>query len=100
MAKPHRMTPDEIKTHLEGPVMSIPTSFLADGAIDYDGVANIIETGIAGGTQVRTAHDWRQPVRLHARAGSGGHHALCRRAHGRTRDGRRRDGPVGHDAVS
>ncbi len=52
MAKPHRMTPDEIKTHLEGPVMSIPTSFLADGAIDYDGVANIIETGIAGGTQV------------------------------------------------
>ena len=52
MAKPHRMTPDEIKTQLEGPVMSIPTSFLADGPIDYDGVANIIETGIAGGTQV------------------------------------------------
>ena len=52
MAKPDRMTPDEIKTQLEGPVMSIPTSFLADGAIDYDGVANVIETGIAGGTQV------------------------------------------------
>ncbi|MCY4111592.1 MAG: dihydrodipicolinate synthase family protein, partial [Chloroflexi bacterium] len=52
MAQPHRMTPDEIKTQLEGPVMSIPTSFLADGPIDYDGVANIIETGIAGGTQV------------------------------------------------
>ena len=46
MAKPDRMTPDEIKTKLEGPVMSIPTSFLADGAIDYDGVANVIETGI------------------------------------------------------
>ena len=52
MANSDRMTPDEIKTRLEGPVMSIPTSFLADGAIDYDGVANVIETGISGGTQV------------------------------------------------
>ncbi len=32
--------------------MSIPTPFHQDGAIDFDGVANLVEVGIAGGTQV------------------------------------------------
>ena len=52
MTSQDRKSPDQVKTELEGPVMSIPTSFLADGSIDYDGVANVIETGIAGGTKV------------------------------------------------
>jgi len=52
MSNTNRMSPNDIKTQLDGPVMSIPTSFLADGSIDYDGVANVIETGVAGGTQV------------------------------------------------
>jgi dihydrodipicolinate synthase/N-acetylneuraminate lyase len=45
-------TPDEIRTRLRGPVASIPTPFQADGEIDFDGVANIIETTLAGGSEV------------------------------------------------
>ena len=47
-----RKSPDEIRTLLEGPVTSIPTSFLANGDIDWDGVANIIEVGLKGGSGV------------------------------------------------
>jgi dihydrodipicolinate synthase/N-acetylneuraminate lyase len=47
-----RKSPDEIRTLLEGPVTSIPTSFLANGDIDWDGVANIIEVGLKGGSSV------------------------------------------------
>ena len=49
---PTAKTPEEIKTLLEGPVNSIPTPFLPSGEIDREGVANIIETGITGGSQV------------------------------------------------
>ena len=52
MGKGDPKAPTEIRELLEGPVMSIPTPFLADGAIDWDGIANIIEVGIGGGTQV------------------------------------------------
>ena len=52
MAKRDHRTPAEIRELMEGPVMSIPTPFRADGAIDWDGIANIIEVGIGGGTQV------------------------------------------------
>ncbi|MHB9134353.1 MAG: dihydrodipicolinate synthase family protein [Armatimonadota bacterium] len=45
-------TPEEIRTRLQGPVASIPTPFDADGEIDRDGVANIIDTAIAGGSGV------------------------------------------------
>lgn len=44
--------PDEIKDFLDGPVNSIPTPFLLDGEIDWQGVRNIIEVGIAGGSRV------------------------------------------------
>ncbi|MEE2659231.1 MAG: dihydrodipicolinate synthase family protein [Candidatus Latescibacterota bacterium] len=43
---------EEIRRLLVGPVNSIPTSFHPDGAIDWDGIANIIEVGIASGSQV------------------------------------------------
>ena len=45
-------TPDDVRRLLHGRVNSIPTPFLADGEIDWDGVANIIETGIAAGSNV------------------------------------------------
>lgn len=45
-------TPDEIRARLLGPVASIPTPFDARGDIHWDGVANIIETAIAGGSGV------------------------------------------------
>ena len=43
---------DEIKALIDGPVNSIPTPFLADGEIDWDGVRNIIDMGIEGGSTV------------------------------------------------
>lgn len=44
--------PAEVKELLEGPVNSIPTSFLPNGDVDWKGVRNIIETGISGGSNV------------------------------------------------
>ena len=49
MAQTH---PQTIKARLDGPVNSIPTPFLANGDIDIDGVRNIIDVGIAGGSEV------------------------------------------------
>ena len=45
-------TPDEIGELLEGPVNSIPTTFLPDGELDWEGIGNIIDMGIEGGSQV------------------------------------------------
>ena len=47
-----RKPPDDIRSLLEGPVASIPAPFKADGDIDLDGVANIIEVAIDGGSRV------------------------------------------------
>lgn len=49
---PPAKNPEEIKTLLEGPVNSIPTTFLPDGQLDWEGIGNIIEVGIAGGSAV------------------------------------------------
>ncbi len=43
---------DALRTAIQGPVNSIPTTFLADGSIDWNGIANIIECGIGGGSEV------------------------------------------------
>ncbi len=45
-------SPDEIRNLLTGPVNSIPTPFLENGEIDFDGYRNIIEVGIASGSGV------------------------------------------------
>jgi len=45
-------TPDQVIEMLEGPVNSIPTTFLRDGRLDWRGIAGVIETGIAGGSGV------------------------------------------------
>ncbi|MCE2434181.1 MAG: dihydrodipicolinate synthase family protein [Candidatus Latescibacteria bacterium] len=47
-----RKSPDEIKNLLKGPVTSIPTPFLSNGDIDWNGVGNIIEIGIGSGSGV------------------------------------------------
>ena len=49
---PSSKVPEEIKTHLEGPVNSIPTTFLPDGELDWEGISRIIEVGIASGSTV------------------------------------------------
>jgi len=43
---------EEIRSALKGPVNSIPTTFARDGAIDFAGVGNLVEHGIAGGSSV------------------------------------------------
>ena len=48
----HRKSPEEIRAALTGPVNSIPTPFLADGKLDMAGFRNIIEVGLAGGSEV------------------------------------------------
>ena len=45
-------TPDEINAQLAGPVNSIPTTFLPDGQLDWEGIGNTIDTGISGGSAV------------------------------------------------
>lgn len=42
----------EIRARLRGPVASIPTPFKADGEIDWDGTANIIDVALNGGSEV------------------------------------------------
>ena len=45
-------SPQEVQRLLEGPVNSIPTTFLPDGELDWEGIARAIERGIAGGSRV------------------------------------------------
>ena len=45
------MNLQKAKEHLTGPVMSLRTAFMRNGDIDYDGVRNIIDAGIDGGTK-------------------------------------------------
>jgi hypothetical protein len=45
-------SPEDIKRELRGPVNPIPTPFLADGQLDWQGFRNIIEIGITGGSPV------------------------------------------------
>lgn len=47
-----KKTVEEIQSLIDGPVNSIPTPFLPDGGIDWQGFRNLIETGISGGSKV------------------------------------------------
>jgi len=42
-------TAKDVALALDGPVSSIPTTFLPGGALDWDGIARVIETSVAGG---------------------------------------------------
>src|SRR5215469_11542907 len=47
-----RLSPEEVKARLRGPILSIPTPFTADFGVDYQGVRNMIHLGLAHGVQV------------------------------------------------
>lgn len=49
---PSRRSVDEIRSLIDGPINSIPTPFLDDGEVDWEGVRNIIDAGIAAGSKV------------------------------------------------
>ena len=53
------MTREEIRAALTGPFGSVRTPFLLDGGIDYDGLRNVIDFNIDGGsnTVLLTAGD-------------------------------------------
>lgn len=45
-------TTRNVEHAIQGPVNSIPTPFTHEGSVDWDGVRAIIDSGIAGGSQV------------------------------------------------
>jgi len=46
------LTPEELKKRIRGPIMSIPTPFTADFAVDYEGVRNMVRLGQAHGIEI------------------------------------------------
>src|SRR5438876_2991024 len=44
--------PLEFKVQLRGPINSIPTVYTADHRMDFDGVRNLVETGVKAGCKV------------------------------------------------
>jgi 5-dehydro-4-deoxyglucarate dehydratase len=42
----------ELRDRIRGPVNSIYTTFTADGELDWPGIRNMVETGIAGGSEI------------------------------------------------
>lgn len=54
MAAPGRapLTPEELKKRIRGPIMSIPTPFTADFAVDYEGVRNMVHLGQVHGIEI------------------------------------------------
>lgn len=49
---PQQRSVDEIPSLIHGPINSIPTPFLDDGEVDWQGVRNIIDAGIDAGSKV------------------------------------------------
>ncbi len=42
-----RLTPEEVKARIRGPILTIPTPFTADFKVDYQGVRNMVNLGLA-----------------------------------------------------
>lgn len=47
-----RLTPEQVKSRIRGPILTVPTPFTADFAVDYEGVRNMVRVGLANGVQV------------------------------------------------
>lgn len=47
-----RMSPDEFRKRIRGPILSFPTAYNADFSIDYDAVRRVIGRGLAAGVGV------------------------------------------------
>src|SRR5437867_4202007 len=43
----NRLTPEEVKARIRGPILTIPTPFTADFQVDYQGVRNMVNIGLA-----------------------------------------------------
>lgn len=42
-----RLTPEEVKARIKGPILTIPTPFTADFKVDYQGVRNMVNLALA-----------------------------------------------------
>jgi 4-hydroxy-tetrahydrodipicolinate synthase len=53
-AEPARdaLTPEEVKARIRGPILTVPTPFTRDFAVDYPGVRNMVKLGLANGIGV------------------------------------------------
>jgi dihydrodipicolinate synthase/N-acetylneuraminate lyase len=50
---PHpRLSPEAFKQRVRGPILTVPTPFTRDFAVDYDGVRNMVRVGAANGVGV------------------------------------------------
>jgi dihydrodipicolinate synthase/N-acetylneuraminate lyase len=47
-----RLTPEEVKARIRGPILTIPTPFTADFKVDYQGVRNMVNIGLANKVEV------------------------------------------------
>ncbi len=47
-----RLTPQEVKARIRGPILTVPTPFTAGYAVDWQGVHNMVCLGLANGVQV------------------------------------------------
>ncbi len=46
------LTPEEVKSRIRGPILTVPTPFTADFAVDHQAVRNMVRLGLANGIQV------------------------------------------------
>ena len=47
-----RLTPEAVKARIRGPILTIPTPFTADFQVDYQGVRNMVNLGLANKVDV------------------------------------------------
>ncbi|MBI3852085.1 MAG: dihydrodipicolinate synthase family protein [Verrucomicrobia bacterium] len=47
-----RLSPQEVKARIRGPILTLPTPFTADFKVDYAGVRNLVKLGLANGIGV------------------------------------------------
>ena len=47
-----RLSPEEVKARIRGPILTLPTPFTAGFKVDYQGVRNMIRLGLANGVGV------------------------------------------------
>src|SRR5437879_5268551 len=47
-----RRSPEEVKAHVRGPILTLPTPFTREFAVDYAGVRSIVQRGLANGIEV------------------------------------------------
>ena len=49
-----RITPEDFRRRLRGPILSVPTVYNADFSLDFDGIRKIVDTGANAGARVFT----------------------------------------------